>query len=126
VEGAGHIDGDDGVPALHGKILDARHMLNAGVVDQNVQAAKGLDGKGHHVLDLGWLAHVGAVVGHLHAECRDLGLGAFDIAKTVEHNVCALCCEGLGNTQADAAGGAGNECSLAIQHGESFENGEGV
>jgi hypothetical protein len=38
-----------------------------------------LGGKGHHGFDLGGLAHVGAVVGHLHPDARLISaLWAFD------------------------------------------------
>jgi hypothetical protein len=39
VEGRAEVDGDDGVPALGGKVLDG-HVLDAGVVDQDVHAAE--------------------------------------------------------------------------------------
>jgi hypothetical protein len=59
---------------------------------------KGLSGgKGDHVFNLGGLAHVGAVVGHLHAQSGDFGLGAVHITKAVEHDVGALRRQCLGN-----------------------------
>jgi hypothetical protein len=45
-------------------------MLDAGVVDQDVDPPELGRRKGHHVLDLGGFAHVGAVVAHLHAHGR--------------------------------------------------------
>ena len=104
VEGAAQVDGDDGVPALDGEVFDLGHMLDARVVDQNVDAAKGVGGELHHGLDLRGFAHVGAVVGHLHAQFSDFGLGAFGIAKTIQHDVGALLGQSLGNAQSDAAG----------------------
>jgi hypothetical protein len=115
VEGAGQVDGDDGVPAVDRKVLDVGHMLDAGVVDQHVHAAKGLGRKGHHGFDLGRLAHVGAVVGRLHAQRFDCGLGAHHVAKAVEHDVGALARQAQGHAQADAAGGTGDECGLALE-----------
>ena len=90
VEGAAHVDGDDGVPFFDREVLDPRHVLNARVVDQNVQAAEGGLRMLDHVLNLGGLAHVGTVVAHLHAQRGDLGLGAFHVTKAIEHDVGAL------------------------------------
>ena len=53
-----------------GKSSTARHVLDAGVVHQDVDAAELRRGVLHHVLDLGRLAHVGAVIGHLDAQRR--------------------------------------------------------
>jgi hypothetical protein len=46
--------------------------------------------------------------------CGDFSLGAFHIAKTVEHDVGALGGQGFGDAQADAAGGAGDESSFPL------------
>ena len=63
VEGRAEVDRDDRVPALDRELLDRRDVLDAGVVDEDVDAAEvGLGRVGHHRLDLGRLAHVGAVV----------------------------------------------------------------
>jgi hypothetical protein len=40
VERRAQVDGDDRVPAFGRKVLDRRHMLDAGVVDQDVDAAE--------------------------------------------------------------------------------------
>jgi hypothetical protein len=116
VERTGQVDRDDGVPALDGEILDASNMLDAGVVDQNVDAAEIGGSVGHHRLDLGWLAHVGTVEPHLDAQRGNLGARALVIAKAVEHDVRTLARQRLCNPQADAAGGAGNEGGFAFQH----------
>ena len=56
-------------------------------------------------------AHAGVLARRLH-----LGTGAFRIAETVEHDVGALARQADGDTQANAAGGAGDEGSLAFEH----------
>ena len=91
-------------------------MLNARVVHQNIDLAKTLGGKGHYGLNIAGLAHVGAVVGHVHAERTDLGLRAFGVAKTVEHNVGALARQRLGDAQTNTAGRSGHEGCLVLQH----------
>ena len=104
VEGAGQVDGDDGVPALNREVFDAGDVLDARVVHQDVDAAKGVGGELHHGFNLAGFAHVGAVVSHFHAQCSNFGLGAFGITKTVQNNVGALLGQCLGDAQTDTAG----------------------
>ena len=99
-----------------GKSSTLRHVLDAGVVDQDVDRTDRAHGVGHHVLDLGGLAHVGAVVADLAAEGGDLALGRVDVAEAIEHDVGALAGQHLGDAQADAAGRAGDEGGLSLQH----------
>ena len=89
------VDRDDRVPLRDGKVLDRRDVLDAGVVDEDVDAAELARRVGHHGLDLGRLAHVGAVVAGLHAERGDLRLRPVDIAEAVEHDVRALARQAL-------------------------------
>ncbi len=110
MEGAAHVDRDDGVPALNGEVLDSGHVLDARVVHQNVDAAKLGSGVFHHVFNFRRFAHVGPVVGHFHAECGDFGFRALDVAKAVEDDVGALLGQGFGDAKAYAAGGPGDEC----------------
>jgi hypothetical protein len=116
VKCARQVDGDHRIPALDREVFDLGHMLDAGVVDQNVDPAKALGGKAHHGLDLGRPAHVCAVVGHLHAQRLYLRLCSGHIAKAVEHQIGALGRQGLGKAQADAAGRSGHECCFAFKH----------
>jgi hypothetical protein len=105
-----------------GKSRCARHVLDAGVVDQDVDAAELGGSVGHHGLDLGRLAHVGAVVPHLDARAAT-SARALHVAKAVEHDVGALAGQRLGNAQADAAGGAGDECGFAFEHARPAPHG---
>jgi hypothetical protein len=118
VEGRAQVDRDDRVPALGREVLDIGDELDAGVVDQDVHAAEpGLAGL-HQRGDLCRLAHVGTVVAHVgRPSGLDLGLGAVGIAEAVEHDLGALGSQGLGDAQADAAGGASDEGSLSCEHG---------
>ena len=81
---------------------------NAGIQHvANVDCAKFRLAGPHHGLDLGRLAHVGAVVGHPRTVCGGRGhfsLGGIDLAKTIEHHVGAIFDQRQGQSQADAAG----------------------
>ena len=92
-------------------------MLDAGVVDEDVGAAELAVDVAHHLRDVVRLAHVGAVVAHLHAERGDLRLRALDVAEAVEHDVRALPRQRERHAEADAAGRAGHESSLSFEHG---------
>ena len=85
-------------------------------VAEEIDPAKALGGKAHHGLDLGWPAHVCAVVGHLHVQRLYLRLCSGHIAKAVEHQIGALGRQGLGKAQADTAGRSGHECCFAFKH----------
>ncbi len=100
-----------------GEVFDAGHVLDAGVVHQDVHLAKALCGEGHHGLDLGGLAHVGAVVGHLCAQGRDFLLRRLGVTKAVQHDVGTLARQRFGDAKADAAGGSGDEGGFVLQHG---------
>ena len=124
VEGAGQVDGQDGIPFVDREVLDLGHVLDAGVVDQDVDAAEALGAKGHHGLDLVGAAHVGAVVVHRNsvglAGGGHLGLGALRIAKTVQKDVGPLGCQRLCNPEADAAGGTCDQSCFALEHLKSL------
>jgi len=116
VEGAREVDRDDRVPTFGREVLDLGHVLDAGVVDQDVDAAESVGRELHHVLDLIGLAHVGAVVFGAHAECGDLRLGRLGVAEAVEHDVRALLGEGAGDGEPDAAGGPRDKSGFAFEH----------
>ena len=104
MECAGQVDGNDGVPAFYREVFHFGHVLDTGVVDQNVHAAKLCRGSSHHGFDVGWLAHVGAVVAHFHPQRSHLGFGSLDITKAIQHDVGALTGQCLCNAQTNAAG----------------------
>jgi hypothetical protein len=104
MKGAGQIDGDDGVPTLDRKVFYLGDVLDASVVHQNVDAAKGVGRKLHHGFNFGGFAHVCPVVCDFDAQGSDFGLRALRIAKAVQHDVRALFGQSLGNAQTDTAG----------------------
>ncbi len=64
---------DDGVPLVLGRVDQHPVADEAGVVDQDVQPAEGVDRLPHHGLGLREVGDVGAVGHGLAAECLDLG-----------------------------------------------------
>ena len=93
-------------------------MLDAGVVDEDVERAEALFAGAHHGLDFGRLAHIGAVVVDLAARAcrtRDLGARRLHLAEAVEHQSRAGLGQRAGQPQADAAGGAGDEGRPALK-----------
>ncbi|MNR28926.1 hypothetical protein D3C85_1462750 [compost metagenome] len=109
------VEGDDLVPAFQRKLLHRRHVLDPGVVDQDVDAAELALGQGEQRFDLGHVRQVGRVMDCLHPVPGDLGQRRARVAEAVEHDVGACAGQHLGNAQADAAGGTGDECSFASQ-----------
>jgi hypothetical protein len=116
MKGAAQVNRDHGVPFFNREVLDSGDMLNACVVDQNVNLAKLRRSIRHHVFDVGGLAHVGAVVRHLHAQRGNFGLGALHIAKAIKNYVGTLRGQRFGNAQADTTGGAGDERCFTFEH----------
>ncbi len=52
VEDAGEIDGENIVPFVHRELLHRGHVLDAGVIDHDIDAAEGAFGIAHHRFDL--------------------------------------------------------------------------
>jgi hypothetical protein len=119
VERGSQVDRDDRVPPVLGELLDRRHVLDARVVDEDVDASESGLGLRDQVADLGGLHHVGAVVQRLHAvllrEARAQRLDLRRIAEAVQHHVRALAGEDLRDRHPDAAGGAGDHGVAALQ-----------
>ena len=97
MKSARQVDGDDRIPTLNRKIFDARYVLNAGVVDQNIDAAKFFFSKLHHGFYFCGLTHVSAVVDHLGTQSSNFGFRASMVAKAIQNNVGALFGQGFGD-----------------------------
>jgi hypothetical protein len=65
VKGSRQVDREDRIPFVDRKLVDRRDMLDAGVVDKQVDRAEARDCVLHHRFDLLGLRHVGAVIGDL-------------------------------------------------------------
>jgi hypothetical protein len=59
------------------------------------------------------------MVGRLHAQGADTVKRALRVAEAIEHEVRALARQGLCDAEANAAGGTGDEGSLAFDHGDA-------
>ena len=120
VESRRQVDRQDGVPLLDREFLDRRDKLDAGVVDQHIDAAESFLGAGDHRVDLVRPGHVGRGIGDVdrkflrQSQPQRLYLGR--VAEAVQHHVHALRAEGAGDAQADAAGGAGDDCGASRVH----------
>jgi hypothetical protein len=94
VEAGAEVDRQDGVPGVDRELLHRRHVLDAGVVDEQVDGAELRDGLAHHAFDLVGLAHVGRVVADLHVMPLDQVEAQFfdvvQVAEAIEHDVGAL------------------------------------
>ena len=83
------------VPGLFRQILDLGGKCDAGVVEQNVEAAKGGQGVIDGPLPIGFRGHIKVPVKHvspLIAQCRGGALTQF-IANVGQHNFSALAYE---------------------------------
>ena len=110
---------DDRVPLLDRKLLDRRHELDAGIVDEDIDRTEGLFAERDHFGDLGGLGHVG---GRMHRLDLEIGLDAgallLDIgrrAHAVENDIGAGAGESARISQSDAAGRSGHHRGLACQ-----------
>jgi hypothetical protein len=100
-------------------------MLDAGIVDEDVNRAEGVGRGLHHRFDLVDLGEVRAVVERLDAvvalEARALLFDRVGIAEAVDDDVRALGGERPGISEPDALSGAGDERGLAFEeHGGPF------
>lgn len=107
------------VPALHGEVLDRREMAHHGIVHQDVHAAPGARGLGHHVADAVRLGEIGADVarggGAARLEPRHRFRHPGLRHDAVDDHVAALGGEPLGDREAEPAGRAGEEGAPAAQ-----------
>jgi hypothetical protein len=110
VEGGREIDGEDLVPLLGRKLLDGRDVLDAGVVDEDINGSERLLGLSHHGDDLVRLGHVGGQVDCCDAELSlqtgPLLLDLAWLAEAVDQDVRALLGQSARDAEPDAAGRA--------------------
>jgi hypothetical protein len=119
MEGGRQVDRDHRVPLVLGELVDRIRVLDARIVDQDVQAPeaarRGLD----RVVNLLGLRHVGAVKGDLDPglalEGRTGLLDLVRVAEPVQHHLAAFLGERPGHGEPDPAGRSGDEGGLALQ-----------
>ena len=118
VEGRGQIDGNDRVPLLDGELLHGRHVLDAGVVHQDVDRAEVALRLGDHLRDLIVAEHVCRVEGDAGGMLFDLGDSLLVVllgAEPVENHVGAVLGERMGDAQTDARGRPGDDSGLTFE-----------
>jgi hypothetical protein len=76
-------------------MLHRRHVLDPGVINHNIHAAKLRLGVGHHRLNLLHIAQVGSVVARRFADLRHFCARGCAIAKAVENQLRAGFCQHL-------------------------------
>ena len=120
MEVGGEVDRDDRIPAIGRKIFDRRDVLDARVIDQNVDTAEGSRGLGDEKRDFRGLRNVrrakpngrAAFFGETGARSLDLRR----VAESVEHDVGTAGRKRSSDTESDAACGSRNECSPSSKH----------
>ena len=94
-------------------------MLGAGIVDEDVDATKGIGGFLHHRFDLVRLGQVMAAIERFSAtrflQREPFLLDRVRVAKAVDDDIGAFPGQNLGIGQADAGRGTGDERRLASQ-----------
>ncbi|MNX60029.1 hypothetical protein D3C86_909210 [compost metagenome] len=110
----------NGIPLFNREIFDQRGVLDAGVIDKDVDAAQLAHRVVHQATHRIAFRQVGAVVDHLHAVfLGQTGALLFDrggVAKTIQDDISALLGEGGGDPQADTAGGTGDKGNFSFEH----------
>jgi hypothetical protein len=116
---AGQIDGNDLVPLRERHFVERRVLLQAGVVDQDVDRAElPTHAIEHlpHVVFVGNVAAVGVAIAAAAApDLLDHRLGIGGPADVVDHHVGAGVPEAYRDPLADPGTGAGDERSLSLQ-----------
>ncbi len=116
VERGGQVDADHGIPGGGIGLGKAHRFLNPGVVDKNVDPAP-VRKLGHHLLDFGDIAQIGAKeprlgrTGGPHGLKRRLGL--LGCCQPVHGDPHARFRQRLGHAQPDALHRSGHQCRFA-------------
>jgi len=106
--------GEHLIPVGGVDVLDRRGARNAGVVDENIEVAEHLSGRGEQRLNRGRVADVGFKRNGLAAGLSDLGAQDFGLRGSpgvgvIHRHRSAFSREGFGDSGTDAAIGAGDQ-----------------
>jgi hypothetical protein len=119
VESRAEIDGNDRIPLRWRKLVQRGHVLDAGIIDEDVEPAEFAKRRCNHLGDRFRIRHVGAGIADTHAEILgDAALHRFDLfglAEAVQHDVRACVGKCPRDAKPDAAGRAGNKRNLVLQ-----------
>ena len=122
--GSARIDLMHQIETLHVEFVDAAQIDGAGVVDQNIDAAKGFDGFLHRRLDLIVEADIAGqrqrlAAGRFNLRRRRIDragdLGIFRNAFRRNGDLCAIARGAFGDGETDATAGAGDEKRFAFE-----------
>jgi hypothetical protein len=120
VKGAGEIDRQDRIPLLDRELLDRGNMLDAGIVDEDVDAAELAAREVDHGGDVAALADVGAAEGDADVvrprHLRPRLLDRRRVAEAVDDDIGASAGERLGDAEPDAARRSRYDGRLACEH----------
>ncbi len=126
MERRGEIDRETGIPLLHRKTLDWRHVLYASVVDDDIDRPERRSCLLDHRADLLGNRHVGVRIVCFNpvgfSDPKPMRLDLVRITEPVQHDVHACGRERLGDPKANAAGRAGDHRVPALRHGVPFVN----
>ena len=96
-------------------------MLDAGIVDQDIDRTELAHDRFDHRVDVVRPAHVRTVEDDVGAgrggDLLAQPFGFVTLPTAVERDPASFGREGTGDAEADAAGGAGNDSNLPVQHG---------
>ena len=119
MEGRGQVYGNDRVPAGGRKILDRRYILNAGIVDEDIDLSETLGCVRDHRLDHLGFRHVGAVVVDIDIVLARQGAGyrlnLAALAEAIEQDRSALAGQLGGDAETDAAGRPGDDGGAPVE-----------
>ena len=108
------------VDVLSGDGFERKKFVDAGVVDEDVEAAKGFGRRGDELGDLGGIGQVG-LHGNSLAGCGlnllDKCLGGGGAAGVVDYHRGAVCGEALRNGRSYSFRGPGDECDFTLKIG---------
>jgi len=122
VKYGGKVERDDCIPLLVGKILDRCHMLDPGIVHQNIDRAEVSFGPRHQSPDLRRAGQIRPVECDANTKLpAKRGPQILDfrcVAEPVQHDVRTLCSQRTRNAKTDTAGRTGYQRNLAPEtHG---------
>jgi hypothetical protein len=116
------VDGQHLLPVREAELLERMDDLDAGVADQDVDAAEGSHRRLHRGVHLVFVGHVGADADRLAAGRLQFGGGGFGrfLVEVGDHDLRAFAGVDDRDLLADAAGRASDEGNLVFQLHESL------
>ena len=114
---AGEVNGEHRVPLIQRHLVERCILLNAGVVNEDVDGSELFLHPSEHLPDVFFVRDVNLVAVRPDAQRTDLlddFLRRLFARAPVDHHICSCAAEGDGHRPADAGVGAGNQSLLAL------------